>query len=160
MKNSNHSFVFLWENSLSVWEWFKQVEQNKKRKKELGSLSLQHLQFRKDLLFFFLFCGESSMNCPSKDGDVTEHAKCLQLILTLGLTIGVWCCLCDHAPLTPINSHVNKQHQYLTHRSLSVLAELPYWSFRSHFNSSISYKRSKTLKALTLAGGVADERGN
>lgn len=26
---------------------------------------------------------------PSKDGDVTEHAKCLQLILTLGLTIGV-----------------------------------------------------------------------
>jgi len=100
-----------------------------------------------------LFEGGSSMKRLSKDWDVTEHAKCLQLILTWGLTIGIWCCLYDHAPLTPINSHVNKRHQYLTHRPLSVPVELLYWSLHSPFNSSISYKRSKMLKALTLAEG-------
>lgn len=93
------------------------------------------------------------MKCSSKDWDVTEHAKCLQLILTWGLTIGIWCCLSDHAPLTPINSHVNKRHQYLANRPLSVLPQLLHWSLHSNFNSSISYKRSRMLEALTLAEG-------
>lgn len=71
--------------------------------------------------------------------------------LTWGLTIGTWCCLCDHALLTPINSHVNKQHQYLTQRLLSELGELLYWSLYSHFNSSVSYKRSRMHTTLTLS---------
>lgn len=94
--------------------------------------------------------GVSSVKCPLKDWDVTEHAKCLCLTLTRGLTIGTWCCLCDHAFLTSINSHVNKQDQYLTHSLLSVPGELLYWSLYYHFNSSISHKRSKMHTALTL----------
>lgn len=95
--------------------------------------------------------GVSSVKYLLKDWDVTEHAKCLYLTSAQGLAIGTWCCLSDHALLTPINSHVNKQHQYLTHSVLSVPGELLYWSLYYHFNSSISYKRSKMHTALTLA---------
>lgn len=102
---------------------------------------------------YFSFVENHHWIAPLRIETLQSMPSVLQLILTLGLTIGVWCCLDDHAPLTPINSHVNKQHQCLTHGSLFVLAELPYWSLRSNFNSSISYKRSKTLKVLTLAEG-------
>lgn len=102
---------------------------------------------------YFSFVENRQWIAPLRTETLQSMPSVLQLILPLGLTIGVWCCLDDHAPLTPINSHVNKQHQCLTHRSLSVLAELPYWSLHSNFNSSISYKRSKTLKASTLAEG-------
>lgn len=107
------------------------------------------------LLSFFLFvCLRRIINeMYPKDWDVTEHAKCLQLIPTWGLTIGIWCCLGDHAPLTPINRHVNKRHQYLTRRSLSLLVELSYWFVHFHFNSSISYKKKQNSQGIDPGWG-------